>query len=226
MANSVAGSGVFQSEMISMHAARRHPSCPSRCPSARLPARAGWASGRPSGSCGRGCGRSRSRTRRRASPRGRAPASARCLPGWRLPGSMRAVAHDEHPHGGVRQLGAEVDVVLAAFQRVRYSPKLPSPSSGLRSGTAPGMSSTPSISSMRLSRSAGLHRREADAAIAHHRGGDAVPGRRRRCGVPDRLAVVVGVDVDEARRDRAGPWRRSPPRRCPTPRRPRRSCRP
>ena len=51
------------------------------------------------------------------------------------------------------------------------------------------------------SRSAGSAGREADAAIAHHRRGDAVPGRRREVAVPDRLAVVMGVDVDEAGRD-------------------------
>ena len=43
--------------------------------------------------------------------------------------------------------------------------------------------------------------READAAIAHHHGGDAVARRRHEALVPGRLAVIVGVDVDEARRD-------------------------
>ena len=46
-----------------------------------------------------------------------------------------------------------------------------------------------------------LHRREADAAIAHHRRGDAMPARRLQMRIPGRLAVIVGVDVDEARRD-------------------------
>ena len=46
-----------------------------------------------------------------------------------------------------------------------------------------------------------LHRREADAAIAHHRRGDAVPARGLQARIPGRLAVIVGVDVDEARRD-------------------------
>src|SRR5205085_11306025 len=43
--------------------------------------------------------------------------------------------------------------------------------------------------------------RKADAAIAHHGGGDAVPGRRLQPLVPGRLAVVMGMDVDEAGRD-------------------------
>ena len=42
---------------------------------------------------------------------------------------------------------------------------------------------------------------EADAAVAHHDRGDAVPARRRQLDVPRRLAVVVGVDVDEPGRD-------------------------
>ena len=48
---------------------------------------------------------------------------------------------------------------------------------------------------------AGLDGREADAAVAHHQRGDAVPARRRQIRVPRDLAVVVSVDVDEAGRD-------------------------
>ena len=42
---------------------------------------------------------------------------------------------------------------------------------------------------------------KTNAAIAHDRSGDAVPGRWGRCPIPDCLAVVVGVDIDKARRD-------------------------
>jgi hypothetical protein len=45
------------------------------------------------------------------------------------------------------------------------------------------------------------HRREPHAAVAGDHGGDAVVGRRLQPVVPRRLAVVVGVDVDETRRD-------------------------
>jgi hypothetical protein len=45
------------------------------------------------------------------------------------------------------------------------------------------------------------HRCEAYAAIAEHRGGDAVPRGRRDERIPGGLAVIVGMDVDEARRD-------------------------
>jgi hypothetical protein len=44
------------------------------------------------------------------------------------------------------------------------------------------------------------HRREADAAVAHDRGGHAVVARRRHAVRPGGLTVVVGVDVDEAGR--------------------------
>ena len=47
----------------------------------------------------------------------------------------------------------------------------------------------------------GLHRREADAAVAHDDRGDAVPARRREQRVPGDLAVEVRVHVDEAGRD-------------------------
>jgi hypothetical protein len=45
------------------------------------------------------------------------------------------------------------------------------------------------------------HWREADATVAHHHGGDAVPARRREQRVPGDLAVVVRVEVDEPGRD-------------------------
>ena len=41
-------------------------------------------------------------------------------------------------------------------------------------------------------------RRDADAAIAEHGGGDAMPRRRREIGIPGGLAVVMGVDIDPA----------------------------
>ena len=43
-------------------------------------------------------------------------------------------------------------------------------------------------------------RRDGEAAVAHDDGGDAVPRRRARRRVPEELAVVVRVEVDEARR--------------------------
>lgn len=45
------------------------------------------------------------------------------------------------------------------------------------------------------------YRGEADAAVAEHRGGHAVPRRRRELGIPGRLTVVVRVDVHPAGRE-------------------------
>ena len=75
---------------------------------------------------------------------------------------------------------------------------LPAPSWMPSPSAAPGMSSTPSIRPISHSWRSGGHGREADAAVAHHDGGDAVPARRREQRVPGGLAVVVRVDVDEA----------------------------
>ena len=47
----------------------------------------------------------------------------------------------------------------------------------------------------------GRERRDREAAVAAHHGGHAVQRRRAQRRVPERLRVVVGVDVDEARRD-------------------------
>ena len=47
----------------------------------------------------------------------------------------------------------------------------------------------------------GPRRRDAEAAVAHHHRGDAVPRRDGQHAVPEDLGVVVGVDVDEAGRD-------------------------
>ena len=45
------------------------------------------------------------------------------------------------------------------------------------------------------------HGSEPHSAVPHHRGGHAMPTGRGQVRVPGGLAVVVGVDVDEARGD-------------------------
>ncbi len=42
-------------------------------------------------------------------------------------------------------------------------------------------------------------RRDPEAAVAHHHGGHAVPGRDREHAVPHHLGVVMGMEIDEAR---------------------------
>ena len=112
-----------------------------------------------------------------------------------------ALAHDVGAHGAVRHVGRDVDGARQLLERVEILGKaLPVP--GQPSASAvPGMSSTPSIRPISHWCAIGRGRREADAAVAHDDGGDAVPGRRRHLRVPRRLAVIVRVDVDEARRD-------------------------
>ena len=66
--------------------------------------------------------------------------------------------------------------------------------------TSKGMPSTFTRSHGDLAR-LGLAGRDADAAVAHHHGGHAVPRRGRDRAVPADLRIVVGVRIDEARRD-------------------------
>ena len=51
-------------------------------------------------------------------------------------------------------------------------------------------------------RSVGPDGCEADAAVAHHDGGDAVVAGGREIGVPGDLGVHVGVDIDPAGGDK------------------------
>ena len=71
------------------------------------------------------------------------------------------------------------------------------------SSTSNGIASTLTRSRIATSRVGGPARRDADAAIAHHDAGDAVPGRGRDRAIPADLRVVVRVRVDEAGRDDA-----------------------
>jgi hypothetical protein len=112
-----------------------------------------------------------------------------------------ALAHHEDPEGRVRQLARDIHVEAAAGQAVEiFGVALPVPRQALRKDREGDVLDT----FHQLDQSvvvAGLAGREADAAVAHHHGGDPVPGRGLHALVPGRLAVIVGVDVDEARRD-------------------------
>ena len=136
--------------------------------------------------------------------------SARCSSGVAGAFVRAALAHHVGAHGAVRHLRAEVHAERgAASSASRYSGSVSHSHCMPSCSAVPGMSSTPSISWIRKSLLARAHRREADAAVAHHRRGDAVPARRRELRIPGGLAVVVRVDVDEARASRRGRSRRS-----------------
>ena len=113
-----------------------------------------------------------------------------------------ALAHHVAAHRAVGHLGAEVHHVARGRRGAsRYSGKrLPAPlDAGGQRGAGDVLDALHQPDQPLVP--IGRDRREADAAVAHHHGGDAVPARRRELRVPGGLAVVVGVDVDEAGRD-------------------------
>ena len=110
-----------------------------------------------------------------------------------------ALAHDVAAHRAVRDLRADVEHLRDAVDRVEVLGEgLPAPLDPVRERGAGDVLDAFHQPDQPLVL-VGLHRREADAAVAHHDGRDAVPARRREHRVPGDLAVEVGVDVDEAR---------------------------
>ena len=111
-----------------------------------------------------------------------------------------AFAHDIEAQRAVRQLRRHVDRAAHRFEGIEILREgLPVELHALAQHRARNvLDAFHQID--QVGRLARPHRGEADAAIAEHRGGDAVPGRGRHERIPRRLAVIVGVDVDEARR--------------------------
>ncbi len=112
-----------------------------------------------------------------------------------------AVAHDIDAQRQMRGLGGDVDRARMALQRIEeVGEALPVPGQPVgQHGVGDFLDALHQIhqrAAMMLS-----HRREADAAIAEHDRGDAMPARRRQQRIPHRLAVVMGVHVDPAGRD-------------------------
>ena len=107
--------------------------------------------------------------------------------------------HHVGAHGGVRDVRADVEGERGARERVEVLGEgLPRPPDPLRQrGAGDVLDALHQLD--QLVSAAGTDGREADAAVAQHRGRDAVPARRGEVGVPRDLAVEVGVDVDEAR---------------------------
>jgi hypothetical protein len=98
----------------------------------------------------------------------------------------------------MRQLGGDIDVARLAGQRVQVvAEAFPLPAQAFVQRRAGDVFHTLHQLHQPLA-VVGMHRGEADAAVAHHRGGHAMPAAGLHAGVPAGLAVVVGVDVDEA----------------------------
>ena len=111
-----------------------------------------------------------------------------------------ALPHHVAADRAVRHLRADVEEERLALDRVEVlGERLPLPLDARRQrGTgnvfdAFHQSDEPLVA-------VGVHRREPDAAVAHHDRGHAVPARGREHRVPGDLAVEVRVHVDEAGR--------------------------
>ena len=116
-------------------------------------------------------------------------------------GVQGAVAHDVGAHSGLRYLRADIDGAWHPLQRVEVlAERFPLPRDPLRQRAAGNVLyalhqfDEPVVP-------VGPHRSETDAAIAHDRGGDAMPARRRQMRIPGGLTVEMRVDVDESWRD-------------------------
>ena len=109
-----------------------------------------------------------------------------------------AVAEHIGAHRAVRNVARDVDGAGQLFERVHiFGEGFPVPRHAFGERCA-GDVLDPFHQADQPFVAVGLGGGEADAAIAHHDGGDAVPARRRHFGVPRRLSVIMGVDVDEA----------------------------
>jgi hypothetical protein len=112
-----------------------------------------------------------------------------------------AVAHDVRPQRAVRHLGAEIDRERPPRERVEVlRERLPLPGDALGHRGARDVFDAlhqPDEPGVAVRRGG----REPDAAVAHDRGRDAVPARRRQHRIPRGLRVVVRVQIDEPGRD-------------------------
>jgi hypothetical protein len=112
------------------------------------------------------------------------------------------LAHDEHAQCAVRQLRPEVQVARPGLQRVEIlAERFPRPAQSLIECRAGNVLDALHQFNQALA-VLDLHRREAHAAIAHHRRGDAMPTRRLQIRIPGCLPVIVGMNVHEARCDK------------------------
>ena len=111
-----------------------------------------------------------------------------------------AVAHDVDAHRSMRQQCTQIDIAFACGQRCEvFAKRLPGPLQALvHDGARDILDAFHQLDEffaiLRLAR------READAAVAHHRRGNPVPCRGRRVRVPHGLSIVMRMNIDESRR--------------------------
>ena len=168
-------------------------------------------------------GREARRRRRRAPRAGGARIARDVVVGRGLAGDARA--RPSRTCAARRAAPAARSRSRAASRRARPCTRRrsPSPTGCPRRAPSRGCPRRPPSARSALAIAPRPHRREADAAVAHHARRHAVQRRRRELVVPRHLAVVVRVDVDEARRARCAPSasivRRAAPSSCRRPRR-------
>ena len=111
------------------------------------------------------------------------------------------VAHHEKAQAVVRHQRHEIEAMPHGVEHIRViGEALPAPAHALGQHRAGNL--LHAFHQLHQARFlAFLHRRKPHAAVAHHHRGDAVVDARAEGLVPRGLPVVVGVDVDEPRRD-------------------------
>ena len=113
----------------------------------------------------------------------------------------RALAHHIDPERAMRQLRANVHVARPLVDRIEvFAKAFPGPVQALLEHRAGNVLDAFHQLDQAVA-IAGAHGRKAHAAIAHDRGGHAMPARGLQAAVPHRLRVVVRVHIDEARSD-------------------------
>ena len=112
-----------------------------------------------------------------------------------------ALPHHVAAHRAVRHLRADVEEQRLALDRVEVlGERLPLPlDPGRQRGAGNVFDAFHQADEPVVA--IGVHGREADAAVAHHDRGHAVPARGREQRIPGDLTVEVRVHVDEAGRD-------------------------
>ena len=110
------------------------------------------------------------------------------------------VAQDIGTYRTVRDMGCDIDGARHSFQLVEiFGKRLPVPTHPFgQRGAGNILDAFHKIDQPLVP--VGPRRGKSDAAIAHYHRGDAMPAGRRHFVIPGRLAVIMGVHIDKARR--------------------------